>query len=63
MLRPSQLADPRIFQNETVEYEVKWSKDSTVVTLSLIVDGTRHRMKFTAAELDLLREFLNANIE
>lgn len=62
-MRPSQLADPSVFQNDDVEYALKWSSDNTVATLSLIVGGSRRRITFTIEQLDLLREFLNANIE
>lgn len=62
-MRPSQLADPRCFQNDDVEYSIKWSSDNTVATLAIIVGGERRRITFTIDQLDLLREFLNANIE
>lgn len=62
-MRPSQLADPRCFQKDDVEYSLKWSSDNTVATLAIIVGGERRKITFTIGQLDLLREFLNANIE
>lgn len=64
MRRPSDLADPTHFMNGEVEFELIWSEDGTVATLSIIADGSKTRIrKITISQLDLLRDFLNANIE
>jgi hypothetical protein len=65
MRRPSDYADPSIYQSDeaNVEYVIKWSKDQSVVTLDILVDGSKRRVKMTATQADLLREFLNCNIE
>jgi hypothetical protein len=65
MRRPSEYADPSIYQSDeaNVEYAIKWSKDHSVVTLDLLVDGSNRRIQMTATQAELLREFLNCNIE
>ncbi len=65
MRRPSDYADPSIYQSDeaNVEYAIKWSKDQSVVTLDLLIDGGKRRISMTAIQADLLREFLNCNIE
>lgn len=65
MLRPSDYADPSIYQSDeaNVEYEIKWAKDQSVVTLYLLIDGSKRRLTMTAVQADMLREFLNCNIE
>jgi hypothetical protein len=64
MLRPADYADPSIYQSTeaNVEFAIKWSKDESMVTLDTWVDGQKKRLKMSAEQADLLREFLNANI-
>lgn len=64
MLRPADYADPSIYQSDeaNVEFEIKWSKDESIVTLNVWINGQKKRLKMSAQQADLFREFLNANI-
>ena len=62
--RPSQLADPTYYTDgNSIELQLKWSRDNTVATLHIIVDGSKRSIGMSIRELDLLREFLNANLD
>ncbi len=60
---PNELADPRVFEGADARFELQWSRDSTVAVLSVLVDGSKRRIKMTVHQLDLLRQFLVANVE
>lgn len=63
----TKLANPAIWHAPSgAEYELVWSKDSTVGTLHITrqgaCEGTR-KIALTIQQLDELREFLSDNIE
>jgi hypothetical protein len=58
---PSELADPRVFEGGDAYFELRWSPDETVAVLDIIVRGSKRRIEMTTKQLDLLRQFLNAN--
>ena len=47
MRRSVRIRRPSIYQSDeaNVEYAIKWSKDHSVVTLDLLVDGSNRRIK------------------
>lgn len=61
---PSELVDPRVFEGDNARFELRWSRDSTVAVLSILVVGnSKTRIEMTVNQLDLLRQFLVANVE
>jgi len=48
---------------ESAEVELDWTKDETMVRLTLFVDGRAHRVTMTARQIDALRNFLNGAVE
>lgn len=62
-MRPHERADPTYYSDGENEFVLKWSKDDTTAVLSVLAGGSKARLTLTIEQLDLLREFLNANVE
>ena len=63
-MRPRDLANPEYYSDgTTTEFELVWSKDSTVAVLHVLCGGSKHRIKMTIEQVDLLAEFLANNID
>lgn len=60
---PSELADPRVFEGGDAHFELRWSRDQTVAVLHIIVKSQKRTIEMTVTQLDLLRQFLVANVE
>lgn len=48
---------------ESGEVEIDWTKDESMVRLTIFVEGRAHRITMSARQLDALRVFLNDRVE